>query len=195
MEKSIDKAEFDKRFLALVNQTDVVITAPNIAYHLSLPIEETQEHLLGLELNGVLQPATDDKGSAYYILANRAAPGTMPAGNRLLGEAEATGNPPGVHDPASLPSVPIYSNPGAKGMNINGLVFNCIVPGAGSIVTGHKNGFAMLALMLLGILLFFMPLGFGRFLGVFPIIGAYIWSIIAGIGMLSEQESGPGIPK
>ena len=194
MEKSIEKAEFDKRFLALVNQTDVVITAPNIAYHLSLPIEETQEHLLGLELNGVLQPATDDKGNAYYVLANRAAPGTLPAGDRLQSESGAAGNPPGVQNPAEMSAVPIYSNPGAKGKNINGLVLNCLVPGVGSLVAGHKIGLAMLGLALLGIVLFFVPLGFGRLLGIFPIIAAYIWSIIGGIGLLDEKERGPGIP-
>jgi hypothetical protein len=194
VENAMQKAEFEKRFLALVNQTDMVITAPNIAYHLSIPIEEVQEQLLNLELNGTLQQASDTQGNTYYIMPNRAAPGTMPVGDRLNSEPGKNDPPPGVYNPGAMPSMPIYSNPGAKGKNVNGLVLNVIVPGVGSLVCGHKIGFAMLGLVLLGILLFFMPLGWGRLLGLFPIAGSWIWSILEGWKLLSEKEPGPGIP-
>jgi len=195
MEKTLAKADFEKRFLELVNQTDVVITAPNIAYHLSLPIEETQEHLLSLELNGTIQQTTDDKGNSYYLMPNRPAPGTLPAGQSLEQVSEGGSKPiPGVQNPADLPAVPMYKNPGAKGRNINGLVLNCLVPGVGSLVSGRMGGLAILGLALLGIVLFFLPLGWGRLVGILPIIGAYIWSIIAGVGLLDEKEPGPGIP-
>jgi hypothetical protein len=190
---AMTKADFEKRFLTLVYQTDTVITAPNIAYHLSIPIEEAQEQLLALELNGTLQQATDAQGGTYYLMPNRPAPGTMP-----IGEAGATRGPtqsaPGVVNPADLPAIPIYSNPGAKGMNINGLVLNCVVPGAGSLVCGKMIGIAMMALALLGIIMFFLPLGFGRLAGVLPILIAYIWSIVAGVGLMGEKERGPGVP-
>ena len=195
MEAKLQKAEFEQRFLTLVNQTDVVITAPNIAYHLSIPIEEAQEHLLSLELNGTIQQATDEKGSSYYLMHNRPTPGTLPAIQDADAQPASGGAAaPGVHNPAQLPSVPMYKSPGAKGMNINGLVLNCIVPGVGSLVAGRMNGLAMLGLAILGIVLFFLPLGFGRLLGILPIIAAYVWSIIAGVGLLDEKEPGPGIP-
>ena len=46
-----EKIEFEKRFLSLVNQTNVAITPSNVAYHLSIPIEEAQEHLLPVHLH------------------------------------------------------------------------------------------------------------------------------------------------
>lgn len=188
----MEKAEFEKRFLALVYQTDVVITAPNIAYHLSLPIEEIQEHLLSLELNGTLQQSTDTQGNTYYVMPNRPAPGTLPAGG---GTEQAGGAPPpGVKNPADMAAVPLYSNPGAKGANVNGMVLNIIFPGVGSLVAGHKIGLAMLGLVILGILLFFMPLGWGRLIGILPIIGGWIWSILAGVALLGEKEQTLGHP-
>ncbi len=194
METTMARAEFEKRFLALVNQTDVVITAPNIAYHLSIPIEEAQEHLLSLELNGTLQEATDTQGNSYYMMPNRPAPGMLPAISTLQNEPNASASPPGVHNPADLRAAPIYSKPGAPGMNINGMVLNVIVPGVGSLMCGQKNGLAMLALLALGIIIFFLPLGFGRLLGLLPIALGWIWSIAAGLSLLNEKERGPGIP-
>lgn len=193
MTTAMEKAEFEKRFLALVYQTDVVITAPNVAYHLNIPIEEAQEQLISLELNGTIQQATDDKGNTYYLMPNRPAPGTLPANVDLEAQARS-GGPPGLRNPADAPSAPIYSNPPAKGMSVNGLVLNVIFPGVGSLVCGKMVGLAMLGLVLLGIVLFFLPLGFGRLLGFLPIAAGWIWSIIAGVGLLSEREPGPGIP-
>lgn len=194
MTTAMEKTEFEKRFLSLVYQTNVVITAPNIAYQLNIPIEEAQDQLLTLELNGTIQQATDDSGNTYYMMPNRPAPGTMPQHGQTAEPSQTSGGPPGVQNPAEIPSAPIYSNPPAKGMNINGLVLNVVLPGVGSMVCGRMIGLAMLALVLLGIILFFLPLGFGRLIGILPIIGGWIWSIVAGVGLLSEKERGPGIP-
>ncbi len=189
----MEKAEFEKRFLALVYQTNVMITAPNVAYHLSIPIEEAQEHLIALELNGTLQQQTDAQGNSYYMMPNRPAPGTMPAGGQLGTQTGGGGGPPGTFNPGELPSVPIYDSPPAKGMNVNGLVLNVVFPGVGSVVCGRPIGFAMMALVLLGIVLFFVPLGFGRLFGLLPIAAAWLWSIVAGVQLLGEKESRPGI--
>jgi hypothetical protein len=192
---AMEKVEFEKRFLALVYQTDTVITAPNIAYHLSMPIEEAQENLLTLELNGTLQQATDSNGNTYYLFPNRPAPGTLPAGSGLEKEVRI-GSPmnPGLQNPAELPVAPIYSNPGAKGMNVNGMVLNVIFPGVGSLVCGKMAGLAMLGLVLLGVFLLLMLPGFGRLIGLLPIFAGWVWSIIAGVSLLKEKERGPGIP-
>jgi hypothetical protein len=191
----MDKADFEKRFLALVYQTNTVITAPNVAYHLSIPIEEAQEHLIALELNGTIQQATDPQGGTYYTMPNRPPPGTMRADGQLNTQPGAGGGaPPGVHDPARLPSAPMYNNPGAKGMSINGLVLNVMIPGLGSVVNGKMIGVAMMLLALFGLILFFLPLGFGRLLGFLPIVAAWVWSIVAGVQLMNNKESGPGIP-
>lgn len=194
--KALEKVEFEKRFLSLVYKTDVVITAPNIAYHLGLPIEETQEHLLELELNGTIQQSTDAEGNTYYMMPNRPAPGTLRA--RLdaeAGEEGGGGAAPGVMNPADAPAAPIYKGAPAKGKNINGLVLNVVFPGVGSLVCGKMIGLAMLGLLVLGFVLFFLPIGFGRLLGLLPIVGAWIWSIVAGVGLLNEKEPGPGVPR
>ena len=192
----MDKAEFEKKFLGLVYQTNVVITAPNIAYHLGIPIEETQDQLLALELTGTIQQATDPQGNSYYVMPNRPAPGTMPAGGQPGTQTGGIGAPPGAYNPADLPSVPMYATPAARGMSVNGLVLNVIVPGLGSVICGRMIGLAMMALVLLGLIMFFMPLGFfGRILlGALPIIAAWIWSIIAGVQLLNQKEPSPGTP-
>ncbi|MCC6748280.1 MAG: hypothetical protein IT371_11515 [Deltaproteobacteria bacterium] len=190
------QADFDKRFLSLVVQTDTVITAANVAYHLNLPIEEAQEHLLSLELNGTLQQATDQAGNTYYVMPNRPAPGTAPA-HLALESGQQPRSTGGLHDPAALPRAPIYGGPGAapaKGRNVNGLVLNVLLPGVGSLVCGRMSGLGMLGLLLLGVLLFFFVPGWSKLVGILPILGAWIWSIAAGVGLLSERESGPGIP-
>jgi hypothetical protein len=190
--KTMEKSEFEKKFLAFVYQSNAVITAPTIAYQLEIPIEEAQEQLLGLELTGTIQQATDPQGNTYYVMPNRPAAGAIPGAGL---KAQASGGPPGVYNPADLPSAPVYSNPAVKGKNLNAFVLNVILPGVGSIVCGNKIGFAMLALVLLGLFWFFFPLGlFGRAFGVVPIAAGWIWSIVAGIGLLSEKEGPPGIP-
>jgi len=190
---ALEKAEFEKRFLNLIYQTDVVITPPNIAYHLQIPIEEAQEQLIALELNGTLQQATDPQGNTYYLMPNRPPPGTLPASGALQTENRNTA-PPGVYNPAELPPIPMHSNPGAKGMNINGLVLNVVFPGVGSLVCGRMVGLAMLGLVILGIVLVFLPLGFGRLLGLLPIVVGWLWSIVAGVQLLNQKEPGPGVP-
>jgi hypothetical protein len=187
----MERPEFEERFLALVNQTDVTITAANIAYHLKLPIETVQEHLLALELDGVLRQQTDKEGNAYYEMPKRAAPGTLPAA--LAGEAPegSAGAKPGVHDPATLPAAPIYGGPSAapaKGRNINGLVLNVLIPGLGSLICGRKEWIWLFALLLLGFVLLFGASGWARLWGVLPLVGAWIWSLIAGVALLNERE-------
>ena len=184
-----DTASFEKRFLALVNQTNIVITAANVAYHLNVPIEEAQEQLLSLELNGVLQQESDENGNTHYVMPNRPAPGTLPARvNGQPGGEGPSGGLPGVHNPADAPPAPMYSNPPARAKNVNGMVLNVILPGVGSLVCGRMVGLAMLALLLLGVVMLLSPLGFGRLLGLLPIVGGWIWSIAAGVGLLSEKE-------
>lgn len=190
---ALEKADFEKRFLNLIYQTDVVITPPNVAYHLQIPIEEAQEQLIALELNGTLQQATDPQGNTYYLMPNRPPPGTMPATTGLPAENRGT-NPPGVYNPAALAPMPMHNNPGAKGMNINGLVLNVVFPGVGSLVCGRMAGLGMLGLVLLGIVLFFLPLGFGRMIGLLPILVGWVWSIVAGVQLLNQKEPGPGVP-
>jgi hypothetical protein len=188
---AMEKAEFEKRFLALVHRSEIVITAPNIAYHLSIPIDEAQDRLLDLELNGTLQQAASPRGDTYYVMPHRPMPGTM----RVTATPVTPGAAsviPGVYNPAALPAMAVCS--GAKGVNINGLVLNVIVPGAGSLVCGKAIGVAMLAVALLGILLMFLPLGFGRLVGLLPLFVAYLWSIVAGVQLLNRKEPGPGIP-
>lgn len=188
METSLTKVEFEKQFLNLVYKTDVLITAPNVAYHLNLPIEEVQDHLLTLELNGVIQQESDDQGNTHYIMPNRPDPGTLPA--RLeQGEGGEQGAAPGTYNPADLQSAPIYNKPGAKGKNVNGLVLNVIFPGVGSLVCGKMTGLAMIGLLLLGLLMFiFVDSWLGKAAGVLPIAAGWIWSIVAGVGLLNETE-------
>ncbi|PIE17063.1 MAG: hypothetical protein CSA65_09715 [Proteobacteria bacterium] len=190
----MEKAEFDKRFLALVNQTNVEITAPNIAYHLDIPIEEAQEHLLSLELNGVIVQEADDKGNTTYTMPNRATPGTMPQHQLEQQAASGEGKPRqavGVMNPADLPPAPVLSgkkHAPASGKAIHGLLLNILLPGLGSLVCGRMIGLAIMAVFLLGVASFFFMPGFTKFFGVLPIIGAWIWSIVAGVQLMNVKE-------
>lgn len=192
----MEKAEFDKRFLALVNQTNVEITAPNIAYHLDIPIEEAQEHLLSLELNGVIVQEADDQGNTSYTMPNRATPGTMPQHQLEAQAASGEGAKPrrqavGVMNPADLPAAPVLSgkkHEPASGKSIHGLLANIFVPGLGSLICGRMIGLAIMAVFLLGFASFFFMPGFSKFLGVLPIIGAWIWSIVAGVQLMNVKE-------
>lgn len=191
---TLEKAEFEKRFLALVAQHDVVITAPNIAYHLSIPIEEAQDRLLDLELNGTLQQMVDPQGNSYYLMPNRPTPGTLPATlhTRSDSPAGASAMRPGVYNPAELPAAPMYSSPGAPGRNVNGMVLNVIFPGAGSLLCGEKIGIAMMLLAIMGLIILLLPLGWGRLIGLLPILAGWIWSIVAGIRLLDTKKPVPG---
>lgn len=186
----MDKAEFDKKFLTLVNQTDVVITAPNIAYHLDIPIEETQEHLLSLELNGVLSQQNDAEGNTIYNMPNRQAPGTQPAHQLTEGQKQQQAQQR-VQNPADLPPAPILSggkHAPAKGRSINGLIFNILFPGLGSLICGKMIGLAIMGLLLLGLASFFFMPGFTKMLSPIPIVASWIWSIVAGIQLLNDKE-------
>ncbi|MBW2731503.1 MAG: hypothetical protein JRH20_03865 [Deltaproteobacteria bacterium] len=187
----MEKSEFDKRFLTLVNQSNVVITVPNIAYNLDIPIEEAQEHMLSLELNGVLTQQTDAQtGDTIYVMPNRPVPGAVPSPESEQGNNQG---PPGVHNPADLPPAPVLSqSPSAapaKAQSVNGLVLNAIIPGVGSLVCGKMIGLAMLGLLFLGLIFLFMLPGFSKVLAVVPVIAAWIWSIIAGVQLLNDRET------
>lgn len=189
----MDKAEFDKRFLALANQTDIEISAANVAYHLDLPIEETQEHLLALELNGILSQSVDDQGNTKYLMPSRAAVGTLPQHQLESGEAKQE-QAPGIRNPADLPQAPMLSgkeHAPVTGKSVNGLVLNVIFPGLGSLSNGNMLGLAMMGLVLLGLLsLFFLP-DFSKVFAIVPIIAAWIWSINSGIKMMDDREPTP----
>jgi hypothetical protein len=196
----MEKAEFDKRFLALVNQSNVAITAPNIAYNLDIPIEEAQDHLLSLELNGVIVQKNDAQGNAVYMMPNRPAPNTVPAplDSEAGGDDGTTNNrsqkkATGIQNPADLAPAPIYSgtkkSAPAKGKSINGLVFNIIVPGLGSLIAGKMLGLLIMGLMLLGLMFVFILPGFAKLVSIPTIAAAWIWSIVAGIQLLNDRES------
>ncbi len=191
----MDKAEFDKRFLTLVNTTNVVITAPNIAYNLDIPIEEAQEHLLSLELNSIIQQKDDDSGNSIYVMPNRPAPGAVPGASQAESQISGGGGPAGpqgVHNPADLPRAPLYSGPAsapASGKAVNGLVLNVIFPGLGSLTNGQMVGIAMMALVLLGLIFIFALSGWSKLVAILPIAAAWIWSLFAGIKLLDRRES------
>jgi|GEM_PF-4997954 hypothetical protein len=197
----MEKTEFEQKFLKLINESNTVITAPNIAYSLDIPIDEAQEHLLSLELNGTLTQSTDDKGNAHYLMPNRPSPGALvavnrdePEGNDAQPRSKAA---PGLVNPADIPSAPVYSGAGTapvKGKNVNGLVLNVAVPGLGSIVCGRPIGFVIMGVLLAAIMmLFFLP-GWSKLWALLPTAISWIWSIVAGVGLLNEREHGPGVP-
>ncbi len=180
---ALEKADFEKRFLALVYQSEVLITPANVAYHLDLPIEQTQDQLLSLELNGVIQQEIDDDGNTHYVLPNRPAPGTKRLG------AEGTDAPElnTSNNPADIPTAPTLVSPGAEPKNILGMILNLMVPGLGSLVAGKMIGLAMMGLVLLGMITFLLPLGWARLLGLVPIIIGVLWSWIAGVKMMMSS--------
>ena len=176
----LDTADFEKRFLALIYQSNVQITASNVAYHLDLPIEDVQEELLSLELNGVIQQQMDDEGNTHYVMPNRPA-----AGTQRLGAATADRvNINTSNNPADLPTAANYSNPGVPAKNMYGMVLNFVVPGLGSLIAGKKLGLAMMGLVLLGLLTFLLPLGWARLAGMVPIAAGVLWSWIAGVMLM-----------
>ena len=187
----MEKAEFEKRFLALCNETDVLLTVANVAYRLEVAVTETQEHLGHLERAGIIRKSTTDDGTPCYELPGRSAgqvqssaPTTSPAN-------------PAVHNPADLPAAAVYRNDSsgaARGRSVNGLVLNTIIPGVGSLVCGKMTGLLMLLLLAVGIAMFFVLSGWHKAWGVAPIVVAWIWSIIAGIGLLDDKEPSAGQP-
>ena len=181
---ALEKADFEKRFLALVYQSEVLITPANVAYHLDLPIEETQEQLLSLELNGVLQQEMDDEGNTHYVMPNRPAPGTK----RLGAEGSDAPDLNRSNNPADLPTAPTLVSPGAPAKNIYGMLMNLFVPGLGSLMAGKMIGLAMMGLVLLGLLMLFLPLGWARLLGFVPMAIGVIWSWIAGVMLMSDKK-------
>lgn len=68
---------------------------------------------------------------------------------------------------------------------VNHLAMNVFVPGLGSLVRGKRGlGAAQLALALLGIPVMFKVF----FLGLAMFVGAYVWSIVTGVGFLKSQD-------
>ena len=194
----MDKAEFDKRFLAMVAQSNVPITGANVAYHLDIPIEEAQEHLLSLELSGTLSQQVDKEGDSVYVMPNRPQGGSMAVMATQSGDQQ----PPKVQNPANVAAAPVFhasrpQGPGvsgaAKSNSVNGLVLNAIVPGLGSLICGKMIGLAMMGLVLLGLILLFVLPGFSKLTAVLPVAIAWVWSLIAGIALLNEKESPHGV--
>lgn len=69
---------------------------------------------------------------------------------------------------------------------VNYLAMNVFVPGLGTMMRGKKPmGAAQLALAVLGVPMLFKF----TFVGIFMILGAYIWSIATGVGFLKSQDS------
>ncbi len=183
---ALEKADFEKRFLALVYQSEVLITPANVAYHLDVPIEETTDQLLSLELNGVIQQKIDDDGNTYYVMPNRPAPGT-----KRLGTEEGSDAPDlnTSNNPADIPTAPNLVSPGVPAKNIYGMLLNFFIPGVGSLVAGKKIGAVMLAMVLLGMLmLILLPWKWGLLLGVAPMGIGVIWSWIAGVMLMFDNK-------
>lgn len=195
----MEKAEFEQKFLALVNQTDVVISAPNVAYHLGIAIEEAQEHLIALELIGVIQQISGTEDHSTYTMPSRPAPGTLPARiDTSLEASQQSGLVPGVRNPADIAPAPILGGPAsapARGRNVNGLALNVIIPGLGSLICGRKAGINMMLLLLAGIVCIFVLPGWSKLLAIVPVLAAWIWSIIAGVALLDERESPSQLPR
>ncbi len=78
--------------------------------------------------------------------------------------------------------------PPAAASSVNGLILNIILPGLGSLLYGRSKGagVAQLVLFLVGILLCITLIGI--LLGVPLMLAAWIWSIISGVGMLSQKD-------
>ena len=183
---ALEKADFEKRFLALIYQSEVLITPANVAYHLDIPIEETQDQLLSLELNGVIQQEIDDEGNTHYVMPNRPAPGTR----RLGAEGSDAPDLNKSNNPADIPTAATLVSPGVPAKNIYGMILNFIIPGVGSLVAGKMVGAAMLGLVLLGaLMLILLPWKWGLLLGVAPMGIGFLWSWIAGVMLMFDKKS------
>ncbi len=69
---------------------------------------------------------------------------------------------------------------------VNHLAMNCVVPGLGSLVRGRKGlGAAQLALAVLAVVM--LPIYWK--LTIPLALGAWIWSIVTGIGFVREGSS------
>src|SRR5690606_29376467 len=135
---SMKTAEFEQRFLRLINERSFKITAANVAYQLELSIDEVQEHLLALELNGTLIQRTDEQGGSYWEMPHRPQPGTLLAPATI--EQRARRSLESGHPPEQLKSAPIYATSAsapARGRSINGMVLNALLPGLGSLICGQ----------------------------------------------------------
>ncbi|MFH1130867.1 MAG: hypothetical protein V1754_05990, partial [Pseudomonadota bacterium] len=75
------------------------------------------------------------------------------------------------------------------------MVLNAIIPGLGSLFCGRSSGLPMLLLFCAAILMFFFLPGWSKLLAILPALVSYIWSISAGVQLLSEKERGPGVPE
>lgn len=177
----MDASEFERDFLKLVHETDVVITPANIAYHLKIPIQDAQEQLLALELNGVLREVVDADGISTFVMPNRARTQSVPATlDDLARSSRAYATDlveyrESVHSPLS-------------GRALNGLVMNLIVPGTGSLLCGKKSGAWLLGGVALGISLLLLLPGWSRIVGLVPLLGSWVVSAIQGVQLLIEDK-------
>jgi hypothetical protein len=66
------------------------------------------------------------------------------------------------------------------------MILNILLPGVGSLVAGRKGvGAAQLILWLVGLALTF------KLVGIPIVIGAWIWSVATGIGLLGAKGKQP----
>ena len=76
--------------------------------------------------------------------------------------------------------------PPANPRGVNGLVLNLILPGLGSLYCGQSStGTKQLALFGGGIIMCF----FFFFIGLFMIIGSWVWSAVVGLQLLGAPSA------
>jgi TM2 domain-containing membrane protein YozV len=156
--------EFEQRFLEYAYQTMEPITAISVAYALKVPIAFADDRLEALAAADVLRRDVDDEGTTTFALPGRP---------RAL-----THSRPGH---AISPRTP--SEPPSEAAATAGLVLNLCFPGLGSIVAGKpRAGVAQLALLLVGIPLMFVYIGFPM------IFGAWVWGLVTSGNALQEAR-------
>jgi TM2 domain-containing membrane protein YozV len=139
MPRSNDPAVIEHRLLDLAYTTDVVLTAPLLAYYVPCRIEDAERVLDRLASEGRLHLEVDDDGNLSYLFPNRQRMPSRP--QQALVEHEPyeieTRQPP---------------NPAAAA------ILSMIVPGAGQLYVGRPlSGVAWFALVTMGYLLLIVP--------------------------------------
>jgi hypothetical protein len=92
--------------------------------------------------------------------------------------------------PEQVPGV----GPPASATSVNGMVLNVVLPGLGTLIYGKSKGVgvAQLVLFLVGLMLCLTLIGI--LIGGPMMLGAWIWSIISGVAMLSAGTQNPPPP-